>query len=102
MASNNHKNNEAKNNVWIFSAAILLACLIVGWFIENKIGSDVFAADYIQKSAAGLLSLGAIITFIVNLIVSFKTHRFRRAFTIVSCLISIMIFCFAYFAYIFN
>lgn len=94
------KIENSKSYLWVLAMIALLLCLLVGWGLQMKLGSSYLVSDDVQKTSAGLVVTGSVIVLIFCLVAAFKTKRFSRVFAIFSCLVSLMVLGFAYFAYI--
>lgn len=94
------KIENSRSYVWVLAMIVLLLGLLVGWGVQMKLGSSDLTSDDAQKTSAGLVVIGSAAVLIFCLVAAFKTRKFSRAFAIFSCLISLMVLGFAYFAYL--
>lgn len=86
-------------NLWLYIISISLTALIIAEVYSDHLISSSSSTNQQMKISAAGVAIGAILTTFLSAIGVVKTKKVTRFFAIFSCLVSVVIFGFAFFAY---
>lgn len=89
-------------NIWVYIIAVSLAALIVAELYSDHLISGSSSTNEEMKFSAAGVAIGAALTIVISATGAIKTKKYSRVFAIFSCLVSVIIFGFAFFAYSFT
>jgi hypothetical protein len=92
----------SQSNSWVYVAGVGVVLLVIAEGVSSRLINDSSVPSSVDGPFAGLVSLGAVATFIICSVALFKAKKWLKVVPIIGILVSLIIFGLAFFAYSFS